>query len=114
MPFGFGLKACASVGGFDDGGEASDGRFCDVAGEGDAATLLGLLDFYGRQFFRGQVNRANIFGQVEDGWWRTSVKQSRTAGQSKLRDWLNEGVGLAVLEAHIHKPVVQLFDGVRP
>ena len=108
------LKTCASVGGFDESGEAGDCRFCDVAGERDAAALLGFLDFHRGLFFWGQVKRAYIFGQLDDGWRRASGKQCPRPRSTQVRHLLNKGVGLAVLEAHIHKPVVQLLDRVRP
>ena len=54
MPFRFALKARAGVGGFHGGGQAGDGRFCNIAGERDAAALLGFFNRHRRLFFGGQ------------------------------------------------------------
>ena len=38
----------------------------------------------------------------------------RRANRAALGHFFDKGVGLAVLEAHVDKPIVQLRDGVRP
>lgn len=82
-----------------------------MTGKRHAAALLGFFDLDPRPFLGRQSDHTKVFAQIDDRWRRGCGKERSVsaAGQSKVRHLLNEPLGFAVLETHIHKPMIVVF-----